>query len=260
MSGDAGSAVVGDLSRLGFGVFTTFRSFPNASGSQRFFRLDRHIERVVNSAGILGVSAIDPLLLRDECRRKIEEQVRGSFPDAALRVRLVITADRIAAQAETLVHNLPLERPVRLQSVSIERALPEHKSLSAAPSIVARRRALAAGADEALLIDRDELVREGAWSNFFWWDHRGVLHTPARAVLPGITRAAIIEIAETRLSDSALSEVLSTARAAALSLSTGGVLAVGSLDGVELDPSYPPLVSLIESYQKLLERELEEGR
>ncbi|MFB6071817.1 MAG: aminotransferase class IV [Halobacterium sp.] len=55
----------------------------------------------------------------------------------------------------------------------------------------------AGDADEALLVDGDGFVTEGASSNAFFVDD-GVLHTPSLDldVLPGITRWAVLELAD----------------------------------------------------------------
>jgi branched-chain amino acid aminotransferase len=55
----------------------------------------------------------------------------------------------------------------------------------------------AGDADEAILVDADGHVTEGATSNVFFVDD-GVLHTPSLdlSVLPGITRWAVIRLAE----------------------------------------------------------------
>ncbi|GAA0289272.1 aminotransferase class IV [Halobacterium noricense] len=52
-------------------------------------------------------------------------------------------------------------------------------------------------ADEAILLDADDRVTEGATSNVFFVDD-GTLHTPSLdlPVLPGVTRWAVLELAE----------------------------------------------------------------
>jgi len=74
--------------------------------------------------------------------------------------------------------------------------LPRHKTLNYLPNLLARRAALAADADEALLVC-DGRVLEGAMSNFFAVVD-GILRTApvADGVLPGIVRASVLDLAK----------------------------------------------------------------
>ena len=61
-------------------------------------------------------------------------------------------------------------------------------------SILASQEAKAKGFDEALLLDMNDHVAEGPGANFFV-EKQGVLYTPKPGnILPGITRATVIEI------------------------------------------------------------------
>jgi branched-chain amino acid aminotransferase len=61
-------------------------------------------------------------------------------------------------------------------------------------SILATQEAKDKGYDEALLLDIDGYVAEGPGANFFL-EKNGVLFTPSKgSILPGITRATVIEI------------------------------------------------------------------
>ena len=63
-------------------------------------------------------------------------------------------------------------------------------------SALAKMDALAAGADEALLLDKEGYVAEGSGENLFFVKN-GVIHAIEHSVnLPGITRDSVIEIAE----------------------------------------------------------------
>ena len=63
-------------------------------------------------------------------------------------------------------------------------------------SALAKMDALAAGADEALLLDKEGFVAEGSGENLFFVKD-GVIHAIEHSVnLPGITRDSVIEIAE----------------------------------------------------------------
>ncbi len=74
---------------------------------------------------------------------------------------------------------------------------PHLKSLNYLPTIMAMRRAHAQGCDEALLIDSDGRVLEGATSNVFMVNN-GVLTTPplSQGLLAGRTRAMVLDLAD----------------------------------------------------------------
>jgi len=79
-----------------------------------------------------------------------------------------------------------------------DRALPAAaKTHNYLNGILARLELRATDADEALLLDPEGNVAEGATANLFFADE-GVLRTPSLdgPILPGITRATVIELAE----------------------------------------------------------------
>ena len=75
--------------------------------------------------------------------------------------------------------------------------LASFKSCNKLPQILARAAADAEGAQEALLLNTDNAIVEGASSNLFWVQN-GVLCTPplVSGILPGVTRAVIMELAD----------------------------------------------------------------
>ena len=109
------------------------------------------------------------------------------------------------------------------------------KSISLLANVLARQRAVEAGAAEAILV-RDGFVTEGAASNVFAV-RAGVVHTPpkGRFILPGITRDLVLELAHAhgiaaREAPLARAE-LETADEIWLTSSTREILAVTRLDG-----------------------------
>jgi branched-chain amino acid aminotransferase len=87
-------------------------------------------------------------------------------------------------------------KPVRLLPVVCNPSvlLDGVKSLSYAANMLASRKALAAGYDEALLIRSDGIVLEGPTCSIFWV-RDGCLRTPAltTGILASITRRVILE-------------------------------------------------------------------
>jgi len=59
-----------------------------------------------------------------------------------------------------------------------------------------RDRAAAHGAGEAVLADADGRLLEGAFTSLLWWEHETLCVVPDDApILPGITRALLVELA-----------------------------------------------------------------
>jgi 4-amino-4-deoxychorismate lyase len=184
----------------GRGAFETVRVY-----SGRPFRLDRHLERLHESARRLGIPVPDAVGLRELADAALE---RAGEPDAMLR--LYCTPGRDGARepaAFVLVSSLPddLEelRARGLRLVSVELGIDPSwplggvKSTSYAVNMVAVDRARAAGGDDALLLARGRIVLEGPTSNV-WWRRGRTLYTPSLEVgiLAGVTREVLIEAAD----------------------------------------------------------------
>lgn len=82
----------------------------------------------------------------------------------------------------------------RIPSAAIPARAKTHNYLN---GILARLEAVDMGADEAILLDENGSITEGATSNCFFVSD-GILHTPTieQPVLPGITRHITLELAE----------------------------------------------------------------
>jgi branched-subunit amino acid aminotransferase/4-amino-4-deoxychorismate lyase len=174
----------------GRSVFETTRVY---GGSP--FRLDAHLARFAASAERLRLPPPDA----DECRRLVELVV-GASGETALAVRLywtgrtlVVTAGPIDAELDAL-----RARGVRLAVVGWSTgALASAKSMSYAENMGAQDSAIAAGADDALLVSHDGIVLEAPTANVFWREGDRLL-TPSLElpILAGVTRGALLEIAE----------------------------------------------------------------
>jgi branched-subunit amino acid aminotransferase/4-amino-4-deoxychorismate lyase len=173
----------------GRSVFETTRVYGG-----RPFRLDEHLARFAVSAERLRLPPPDA----DECRRLAELVIgAGGATDLAVRLywtgrTLVATAGPIDPEFEAL-----RARGVRLAAVGWSTgALASAKSMSYAENMGAQDAAVAAGADDALLVSHDGIVLEAPTANVFWREGDRLL-TPALSlpILAGVTRAALLEIA-----------------------------------------------------------------
>ncbi len=174
------------------------------------FRLDRHLERLVASAGVLGLPMPDPATL---AALAADAVAAAGVPAATLRV--VWTAGREGeerGQGFALVTPLPeglddlRRRGIRLAALQLAIGahvrqtapwlLPGVKSTSYAVNMAAQREARRRGADDAVFLSAEGIVLEGPTSNV-WFREGGVLLTPALelGILAGVTRDTLLDAA-----------------------------------------------------------------
>jgi branched-subunit amino acid aminotransferase/4-amino-4-deoxychorismate lyase len=247
---------------LGDGLFETLL----AQAGRPLF-LEAHLARLARGCGVLGLPVPDEAAVR----RALDQALAGAgLIDARAAVRLTWTAgsggrglDRPAALQPRLVVTaapalLPAG-PARLAIVTVRRnpgsPASRLKTLAYLDNVLARREALAAGADEAVMLNTAGEVACAAAANLFWV-RDGRLCTPALdcGVLDGIVRSQILRIAagmgvgvsEVR----AAAEALGLAEAIFLTNSLIGVRAVSRLGGREWTP-HPLTASLAAAWTAL---------
>ncbi|MBX7143599.1 MAG: aminotransferase class IV [Oligoflexia bacterium] len=243
------------FSHLGQGVFTSLLLHKDSGGKLAARGLSLHLSRLKSNAKAMD---LDLPSEKELCAMLKGSAAQFSWSTGeAARVRVVaLPKSNLLIQLEPFTPRFNLREGVVLYPVSIERTLPTLKSCSAAASLVAQRKAKAQGADEALLVDRDGFVREGAWSNLFWVSHDAVLHTVVERALPGVTQSLIRQIArrcgmEVSESEVSLQELEVDAREIFLTLSTYGVVPVRDIIGVWREPNSERKISgsLMGAYQ-----------
>ena len=166
-----------------------FDAFPVVDG--RPFARAAHLDRLERSC-----RALDLPCPREEIESDID-LVLTRAPSGYAAVRIVLTrgGHRIC-RMESRGDPASLTKPVRLLPVTYDPSvlLNGVKSLSYGANMLASRRALAAGYDEALLVRSDGTVLEGpTWSII--WVRDGRLQTPSleTGILASITRRVILE-------------------------------------------------------------------
>lgn len=194
------SLPLGDLGLVrGYGVFEVLRTY-----GEQPFGLRAHLERMQRSAAQIELDL--PWSLA-ELESIVEATLARNDPtDVTIRI--------IATGGASSTFLMPEDHPSLLVMLAAVKPYPAHlyregatlitydsprfmptvKSLNYVTAIMGQRRARAAGAIEALHCDAQGLLSECTTSNFFIF--RGDrLITPALDVLPGITRAAVLELA-----------------------------------------------------------------
>jgi len=190
----------------GYSVFEGIRSYQTASGETKIFKATEHYERLKNSALALNMPYswnTDELI-----EATYEVLSRNNLQNAYIRPLVYAPANMsfnpnkesyllIAAWEMGLFLG---EKLLRVMTSSFQRPNPKGFRIEAKASghyvnsILASQEAKAKGFDEALLTDMNGNVAEGPGANVFF-EKNGKLYTPpAGNILPGITRATVIEI------------------------------------------------------------------
>lgn len=236
------------------------------------FRWMQHLERLHHGAEFLGLRLP---FADDALTRFAEELIAGNhLADGLLRITLsrgvgVRGYSPKGADRPVLVMSLhplpPMAAPTRgWRLLTSSRRLPageslaQHKTTNKLAQILARAEADAVGADEALLLNTDGLVVEGASSNLFWVQSEVICTPPMTSgVLAGVTRAVVLELCRELALPAQESTVtpaeLRQAEGVFLTLSSFGVMAAAELDGMPLAQS-PRVEKLHRAYEELLAR------
>ncbi len=253
---------------LGDGLFETLRV---ANGQP--FRCAQHLERLVRGAEFLKIKLpFTPKEIQKFAEQLIE---KNELADAILRVTLTRGAgargySQKNSGAPTLamtLHPLPIvnaDEPLQWSLVTSSFRVPASdvlagfKTTSKILNVLARAEAEEQGADEALLLNTNGEVAETAGGNLFWVYQDAVCTVPTgRGVLPGITRAVVLEICQSlglatnkRIIKP---EHLRNAEGIFVTNSAFGIVPVAAFDSLPVAPS--PLVDEIASaYNEMLTR------
>ena len=254
---------------LGDGLFETIRV---AQG--RPFRLAQHLERLARGADYLKIKL--PFTAKEIQKFAGELIGKNNLPDAVLRVTLTRGPgargySTKGADQPTLALTLqPLppengDEPLLWSLVTSSFRIPASDALSSFKStskilnVLARAEAEEKGADEALLVNTNGEVAETAGGNIFWIYRDKICTVPTgRGVLPGITRAVVLEICQALGLETnkrvIKPEMLRNAEGIFVTQSALGLIPVAAFDGQPVAPS--PLVDQIASaYSEMLVRE-----
>ena len=177
----------------------------------RIFRLERHLDRLRHSALALAFAEIPSHEeIVGEIRRTLE--ANGMRDDVHIRLTLTrgvkITSGmdpRLNTAGPTLIvlaeHKAPVygAQPIRLITASIRRFPPDcmdpkihHANLI--QSILAKIEANAAGADDALMLDRQGFVAETNATHVFLVRAETVVTSHCHACPEGVTRATVLDL------------------------------------------------------------------
>jgi branched-chain amino acid aminotransferase len=189
----------------GYGVFEGIRAYDTANGV-KIFKAKEHFDRMRFSCEAVGIPY--PFTNAELIEISYEVLRRNNLRDAYLRPLVTCPPNMSLTKgrgAQLLIAAWEWgaylgEKLLRLKTSSYRRISPKNFIVEAkvsghyVNSILASQEAKDLGFDEALLLDIDGFIAEGPGANIFI-EKNQTLYTPQLgSILPGITRATVIEI------------------------------------------------------------------
>jgi branched-chain amino acid aminotransferase len=190
----------------GFGVFEGIRSYRTQAGETRIFKAEEHFTRLQRSAETLSM----PYPFKNEELIEATYKVLDLNGQQNAYIRPLVYAPANMSFAKNTESNLAIltwemapflgEKLLKVMSSSYQRPNPKGFHIQAKAvghyvnSLMASYEAKSNGYDEALLSDINGFLAEAPGANLFF-EKDGTLYTPAAGnILPGITRATVMEI------------------------------------------------------------------
>lgn len=190
----------------GDSVFEGIRAY-----NGKIFKLGEHVERLFESAKSTGIACS---LTRDEISEVVVQTFRiNKIRDGHARIIMSRGVGRMgldprncqASSVTVMAYPFPpvyKEKAIRMITSSVRRRGPlsvdaRVKCSNYMDNILAKLQAIAAGVDEALMLDNQGYVAEATGENVFVVKKSKIATPYATAALSGITRDTVMEIART---------------------------------------------------------------
>ncbi|MCB0338626.1 MAG: aminotransferase class IV [Bdellovibrionales bacterium] len=247
------------FTHLGIGVFETLRvqRVKDNSGIEfRILGLNLHLDRLFEGARFIRAINLQVETIVETIKAACNSFFWSDYSDARLRITLF--QEDWMVQMEPWRPSLDQEKGISCVTFDGERTISENKSCSAIVSAIARMTLKEQQADEALLVDREGIIREGSWSNFFWISSKDELITPATRILKGVTRSLVLELAAKGLKvherDCTTTSILSQAKEAFITQTSHGIVPVIKINQQLIGSGVPGQVTkkLRADYESLL--------
>ncbi|WP_300604422.1 aminotransferase class IV [Niabella sp.] len=240
---EEGKAMIqtGDLAiQRGYAVFDYFRTVDHKP-----LFLEDYLDRFFNSAQALSISI-------PHTRSRVTEIIfeliqKNNLPESG--IRMIATGgyspdSYTPVQGNFILQQQPLQLPdaatvengIRIMTHAYQRDLPTVKSINYLMGIWLQKQLKEKGLTDVLYIQND-IISEFPRANIFIITPEGILVTPGRNVLAGITRKKILEFASTLLPvetrDISVNELISAAEVFMTS-TTKRILPVTEIDGIRI--------------------------
>jgi len=193
----------------GYSVFEGIRSYKTEDGTTKIFKATEHFDRFKISAQAINLPYT--YNTQDLIAQTYKLLELNNLGDAYIRPVVYAPANMSFSQnTESFIFIQAWEmgpflgdKRIRVMTSSFQRPNPKGFKIHAKAaghyvnSIMASQEAKAAGYDEALLLDMHDHVAEAPGANVFF-EKDGMLYTPSLGnILPGITRATVLELCAT---------------------------------------------------------------
>ncbi len=169
------------------------------SGGLPYF-LEDHCQRLIDSAQIIGLEhTLSPDLIK-----QFVTDLLDKLKTATCNVKILLIGGPTPEKANLYVLCLnPLFPDRKLYkngthcvTKAYERPFPHAKTLNMLPSYLAFRDAKAAGAYDALMVNKEGCLVEGTRTNFLALQGRTIISPPEADILLGVTRDKVLEVAK----------------------------------------------------------------
>ncbi|MFI6843694.1 aminotransferase class IV [Kitasatospora sp. NBC_00085] len=246
---DAGQ--VAALGLLNYGHFTTLRA---EAGRVRGLAL--HLDRLERDCRTVFGAGLDRDVLRQRIRGVLPPDGRAVIvrvtvfdpalglerPGAATAPRLLVTTRPAPAAAPA---------PLTVRTAVYRRELPEVKHVGLFGLVRQRRLAQLDGYDDALLVDQEGRITEGATWNVGFHDGRRLVW-PEGEALPGVTAALLARAHPGPQWREPVTVAGLDRFEAAFALNAGvGVRPIAAVDGTAFDPAHPAVAALRAAYERI---------
>ena len=211
-SNEANVHVLTHTLHYGLGVFEGVRAYETSEGT-KIFRLNDHTERLFSSAHSVDLEI--PYSIDEINKAQVEIVKINKLKEAYIRPMCFYGSGSLGLRADDLkVHTIVaawewpsymapevFEKGIKVKISSYKRERGNLVSRSKVngnyvKSMMALKEALKEGYDEALLLDTENYISEGSGENLFAVKNEELFTPSLDASLDGITRKAIISLAE----------------------------------------------------------------
>jgi branched-chain amino acid aminotransferase len=254
----------------GYSVFEGIRSYKTEDGTTKIFKATEHFDRFKVSAEAINLPYT--YNTQDLIAQTYKLLALNHLGDAYIRPVVYAPANMSFTQnTESFIFIQAWEmgpflgdKRIRVMTSSFQRPNPKGFKIHAKAaghyvnSIMASQEAKAAGYDEALLLDMHDHVAEAPGANVFF-EKDGTLYTPSLGnILPGITRATVLELCATHaipvVETSFGIDAIKGADAAFFCGTAAEVIGLESIDDVPFTKNWDDTASkkIQSAYQKLV--------
>lgn len=210
---DANVSVLTHTLHYGVGVFEGIRCYKTSEGSA-VFRLDEHIDRLLDSAKIF---LMFPKFSKEELKKGVMDTIKANnLAECYIRpliylgdggLGIYVSEDYPVETAIAVWHwgaylgEEGLKKGIKIKTSSYNRfhvntiATRSKTCGNYVTSVLAKREALMSGFDEAVFLDTEGYVAEGSGENIFIVKNGKLITTPMTSILRGITRDSIMVLA-----------------------------------------------------------------